>query len=103
MNQSFSFQVEESAPIGHGALQVEGRCCEGTIQEGDRFTELVVRTKKQDGSFNLDETRAVSILVHEVTSIRPGFLGFGETGTLKVRGVEAAGLGRDCLLRGHRS
>ena len=103
MSEGFIFQVEAFAPFGQATIQIEGRCCEGSIQVGDTFSELLVRTRNDDGSFNVEEARSVSISVREVTSIRPGLLGVGEAGTLEVGGADGVELGIDSLLKGHRT
>lgn len=103
MSATFIFQVETSASGEQPTVQIEGRCCQGEIRQGDIFTELLVRIRNDDGSFSLAGTRSVSIPVQEVTSIRPGLLGLGEVGTLKVDGAEDVELGRDFLLKGSRS
>jgi len=103
MKENFTFQVEAFSTIGKSFIEVEGRCCEGNVQQGDIFTEILIRTKRDNGSFDIVEARLVFISVKKVTSIRPGFLGIGESGTLKIEGVEAINLERDCLLKGTRS
>lgn len=103
MNESFIFQIESFESVKQAATQIEGRCCEGSIQKGDTFTEFLVRTKKDDGSLIIEEARSVSISVRNVASIRPEFLGVGEAGTLDVCGVEGLELKRDSLLKGHRA
>ena len=103
MSNYFIFQVETSVPLDQATIQIEGRCCEGYIQKGDCFTELLARTSNTESAFSTANTSAVSIRVHKVTSIRPQLLGLGETGTLIVSGAATTDLKRDCLLMGRRS
>jgi hypothetical protein len=103
MSNFFTFQVETAVTLDQASLEVEGRCCEGYIREGDCFTECIVRTRDENGEFTTEFTSVVLIKVRKVISIRPDLLGIGETGTLILDTASTENLNRDNLLRGHRS
>jgi hypothetical protein len=103
MSEEYVFQIEEWSSLDEFSIQVEGRCCEGTIQAGDKFSELVIRGKSDEGSFYEKQSRSVSANVCEVISIRPGVLGLSEAGTLTLEGLDREAIARDCLLKGNRS
>lgn len=103
MSECFMFQIEFCSLVDPTTVRVEGRCCEGSVQAGDTFTEFVSRDRDEHGAIRTIGTQTVEIKLQNVTSIRPGFLGIAETGTLILDISANADILRAAFLSGVRN